>query len=1164
MTTTGSRVPAYVQRVLDLAQHDPQLQQLRPDPVVLGAVSAEQPLLDIVTTILDGYGPRPALGTRAYDVVADPTSGRSVRRLLPRFDTITYAQLHGRVRSIAAALRSDPCRLEPGEFVCTLGFAGVDYTAFDLAALLNGAVAVPLQTTLGGIDLDRIISDTEPVVIAAEPDDLVIAAELAARHAGVRLVVAMDVDGRVDDDRERVEAARATLAGAGRPVALVTIDELVAASSPGDWQPPEIDDADDRMVMLIHSSGSTGRPKGVIIDAKYAKSQFTTTVPIPIPVVRLCFAPMNHAMGRGTVYTTLARGGTASFTARPDMSTLLEDFALVRPTESVMFPRVFEMIHRHYLAEVARLEAAGSEPDPRAAAIATMRSTVLGDRISFILSGSAPTPPEVRQFVLDCFPVTLADAYSTTEAGAAVTVRNRVSRPYVIDYRLRDVPELGYYVSDKPFPRGELCVKTQMATRGYFKNPEATAGLFDDEGFLRTGDIMEERGPDHLVYIDRRNDVVKLAQGEFVALGALGNRFEEHSDVIRQIHVHADASRAYLLAVVVPDPTVAEATLGEGFDDEALRSLIRSEVRRVAASEGLRPFEVPRDFIVEPEPFTHENGMLSSVQKRMRPNIQRRYGEALDRLYAEIERRQNDELAAMRDPNSPLTPVEKMRRAIEVTLGRDDIDVTRPASFAELGGDSLGAVALASLLSDVFGVEVPVNTILSPATSPVQWLDAILSDERAAPHRMRHAGHLDADDLTSERLLGGERTICSVGGGGNDVLVTGATGFLGRFLCLEWLERAAGAGGTVHCFVRAVDHGGAMRRLRAAYASDPVLLHRFDQLADAHLRIVVGDVAEPLLGLDRRDYDALAERLGRIVHPAALVNHVFAYDELFAPNVVGTAELVALGLHAGIECFDFVSSLAVAPLLDRDGGAAEDWPLRERIKLDAGYTAGYGASKWAAEQVLHAASRQSGLAVNIFRGDMMLPHREFVGQINAPDIFIRLLSSVVTTGLAPDSFYELDADGGRRAAHFDGLPVDFIAASMVDISARPANGVSTYHVVNPHGDDEVSLDTIVGWIEADGVVIERLDHATWIGRFEERLRALPGDRRSQSALGILDWLRRPMTPSLRTIGCERFVAANALAAGEPQIPHIDRALISKCLRDMRELDLIDTAAAALG
>ena len=424
------------------------------------------------------------------------------------------------------------------------------------------------------------------------------------------------------------------------PAALAAPDD--AAESP---QNP------DRIALLIHSSGSTGTPKGAIITERHACFQFTSMPPTPVPTVRLCFAPLNHFMGRGAVFNTLARGGTAYFTASPDLATLFEDFRLVRPTEAVMFPRVFELIHRHFLGEVARRVAAG-EVDVdgvREQVMDEMRYTFLGDRIASIFAGSAPTTPEIRRFVSACFPVTYAEGYGTTEAGGSVTVRDRINRSEVIDFRLRDVPELGYFSTDDPYPRGELCVKTRLAIPGYFKQPEATAALFDEDGFVRTGDIMELRGPDHLVYVDRRNDVLKLAHGEFVTLGAVGNVFETHSDVIGQIFVYGSSARAFVVAVVVPDPTVVQLRLGNASDAE-VKQLIRAELAAVAHAYGLRTFEVPRDFLVENEPFSQRNGLLSSVSKRLRPRLLERYGERLEQLYDDLERKQHEELMALRLP----------------------------------------------------------------------------------------------------------------------------------------------------------------------------------------------------------------------------------------------------------------------------------------------------------------------------------------------------------------------------------------------------------------------------------------------------------------------------------------------------------------------------------
>ena len=100
----------------------------------------------------------------------DPDTGRTSAELLPRFDTISYAELSERVQAIINALASDPVR--PGDRVALLGFTSVDYTCVDIALIGLGAVSVPLQTSAPVGQLRPIISETEPTVIASSVDYL--------------------------------------------------------------------------------------------------------------------------------------------------------------------------------------------------------------------------------------------------------------------------------------------------------------------------------------------------------------------------------------------------------------------------------------------------------------------------------------------------------------------------------------------------------------------------------------------------------------------------------------------------------------------------------------------------------------------------------------------------------------------------------------------------------------------------------------------------------------------------------------------------------------------------------------------------------------------------------------------------------------------------------
>jgi fatty acid CoA ligase FadD9 len=393
------------------------------------------------------------------------------------------------------------------------------------------------------------------------------------------------------------------------------------------------------------------------------------------------------------------------------MSTLFEDIRLVRPTFLYLVPRVAEMIHQVYRARLQRL-GPGLDPDAaRARVFSDMGSAFLGDRLVAAVLGSAPTAPEVMAFLTGCFGIPVFEGYGSTEAGI-LTVDGEISRMSVIDYKLVDVPELGYRLSDRPHPRGELRVKTRSAIPGYYHNGSATQALYDEQGFLKTGDIVAEPGPDQVLWVDRINNVVKLAQGEFVTLWRLESLFSGGSPCLDQVYLYANSQRAYVLAVVVPDWTVVRDRLrGQGPEPPAaaVKQLLRQEFNRVAGMAQLRPYEVPRDFLVETGRWTRENGLLTGVNKPARPQLKERYGELLETLYRQIDQQ---ELAAA-DRIDAQAPLElKLRQAVEAVLGVPDLDLS--CSFGDLGGDSLSALTLATLLEERCGVVVPVAALLNP------------------------------------------------------------------------------------------------------------------------------------------------------------------------------------------------------------------------------------------------------------------------------------------------------------------------------------------------------------------------------------------------------------------------------------------------------------------
>jgi fatty acid CoA ligase FadD9 len=223
---------------------------------------------------------------------------------------------------------------------------------------------------------------------------------------------------------------------------------------------------------------------------------------------------------------------------------------------------------------------------------------------------------------------------------------------------------------------------------------------------------------------------------------------------------------------------------------------------------------------------------------------------------------------------------------------------------------------------------------------------------------------------------------------------------------------------------------------------------------------------------------------------------------------------------------------------------------------DAGYASGYATSKWAAEVLLRDANARFGIPVANFRSDMILAHSRYRGQLNVPDMFTRWIFSIVQTGLAPRSFYRAPAE----RAHYDGLPVDFTAASVVALGEEATTGFQTYHVVNPH-DDGISMDDFVEWISASGHHVQCVDdYGDWFGRFETALKALPEKQRHQSFLPLLHQLRQPMpaTPGA-AVSARRFHGTvRRVGVGvHSDIPHLSAALIEKYLADLHAVGLLD-------
>ncbi|HEX3065917.1 MAG TPA: thioester reductase domain-containing protein, partial [Dongiaceae bacterium] len=486
-------------------------------------------------------------------------------------------------------------------------------------------------------------------------------------------------------------------------------------------------------------------------------------------------------------------------------------------------------------------------------------------------------------------------------------------------------------------------------------------------------------------------------------------------------------------------------------------------------------------------------------------------------------------------------------------------------NFQDMGLDSLGAVELTHALSESIGR--PVSTTLAYShpslDAACQHLLALtgladrgdasaaeLSPAPIAELRPRLESYFSPEELAA---VAARTASLAPQQPAAVVLLTGANGFLGRFMTLEILGRLPPEG-RLYALVRAPNPSAARERLLEAYGHDTALQNMLEQQIRAGRVILLdGDLTLPQLGLARETYDRLCREVDCIIHNGAAVDHVLGYRALFAPNVMGTVEIIRLALAGRAKMINYVSSIAARPLGDDGEGQL---------------AAGYSATKWASEILLQELFERTGMPVRVYRPSYIVAHTRMPGQINPHDTLTRLLHGIATTSLAPRSFY---AQGrSTKNSSYDGCPVDFVARSIATLSMAETRrpGYVTYNIVNPHGGG--SLDSIADWVASAGYPVQKMDdYGAWCRAFEGRLNALSRPQRQRSLLPLLHAWERPRAargPDHDTQSFRRDMARISQAAKAPALetPQISEPFIHKCLKDMQILGMIGAPPMSAG
>jgi long-chain acyl-CoA synthetase len=204
-----------------------------------------------------------------------------------------------------------------------------------------------------------------------------------------------------------------------------------------------------------------------------------------------------------------------------------------------------------------------------------------------------------------------------------------------------DVPDMDYRSTDKPHPRGEICIRGKSVMREYYKVPEKTAETIDQDGWLHTGDIGLFDQANRLVIIDRLKNIFKLSQGEYIAPEKIEGVYQKH-ELVAQAFIYGDSMQSSLVGVIVPDKQPFEQWIAsKSFSNSDLSSAevqkeLIKELNAFGKQSDLKGFELIRAVHLTFDEFTIDNDLLTPTFKLKREQAKDVYQEEIKTMYASL------------------------------------------------------------------------------------------------------------------------------------------------------------------------------------------------------------------------------------------------------------------------------------------------------------------------------------------------------------------------------------------------------------------------------------------------------------------------------------------------------------------------------------------------
>lgn len=582
---------------------------------------------------------------------------------------------------------------------------------------------------------------------------------------------------------------------------------------------------------------------------------------------------------------------------------------------------------------------------------------------------------------------------------------------------------------------GEIYIGGQCVGLGYLNDPLKTRAAFIDNPFsevastrlYRTGDLAYRALDGNIQFVGRKDHQVKL-HGIRVELGEIETALRACPGVKEaKVLLHKNPGQQNLLVAYVA----------------SAKALINVRSVRERLRQQIPGYMVPSRFVVlDAMPVDH-NGKIDR--------------KALLAIPLPEESETTHERAA--------TPHTRERRLLS-ELWRSALGISKVGAtdnFFDLGGDSLTAVRVLCGIRERFGVEVPLHRLYaSPTiTDQLKLIKAVSQEIPLQAAESTSVLSVQADLALADNLFP-EHPVVDRGCGVRNVLLTGATGFVGAQLLSEIL---ATTDATVYCLIRARNDEDALRRV------DETLKNYRLCGKDASRRIVpiAGNLGLSEFGLHKSGYQDLADRIDTVFHSAAMVDYFRGYSGHRAPNVLGTLEVLRFAAAGHAKRMHHISTLGVFPSqANLRGGKV--FGEADFLEDDFFPSDGYSQSKWVAEKLIEKA-RANGMVVTLFRLGEVMPSTG-TGIPNEKAASHRVISGFLKLGVYPKTDTILDY-----------TPVDYVARGIVGIARIAAWSGSSLNLRHSRG---LPMASIMETLRSQGLRLREVTTLEFLEALETR------------------------------------------------------------------------------